>query len=345
MLFKMFTVKQRNIFNFNNFTARDTFNDDKIKINKFDVYHENRNELKLWLIQMKIYFKFNLISNNKKIFFAIIYFWKRVQHWIQFKFKKYLNKNENIIVMFFNFDVFEKKFKNFFDVFNEKQTTKRIIQHIIQKTSISDYIVKFQKYFNLTKWNDVILMTMFRRKFKNNVKNEFMRDERKINDLKILMKTTIDFDDRLYERAMKRKYSKRHSKKIENYINNRIYENKINSTRNNREYDHLKTIFMKLNSIIFKKFKQKKCILFIWQKKSFRKKLQIEKRCLTIIQHYAEKKNSKHKKKWKNIDYETIKILSINSENEKFHKIHKSQNFQNVLNEKKTKQQFDNCAN
>ena len=53
--------------------------------------------------------------------------------------------------MFFNFDVFEKKFKIFFDVFNEKQTTKRIIQHIIQKTSASDYIVKFQKYFNLTK--------------------------------------------------------------------------------------------------------------------------------------------------------------------------------------------------
>ena len=109
-------------------------------------------------------------------------------------------------------------------------------------------------------------MTMFRRKFKNNVKNEFMHDKRKINDLKILMKITIDFDDRLYERTMKRKYSKRHSKKVENYINNRIYENKMNSTRNNREYDHSKTIFMKLNSVMFRKFKQKKqkkCVLFM----------------------------------------------------------------------------------
>ena len=65
-----------------------------------------------------------------------------------------------------------------------------------------------------------------------------MRNKRKINDLKILMKTTIDFDNRLYERIMKRKYSKRHLKKIENYINNRIYKNKMNSTRNNREYNH-----------------------------------------------------------------------------------------------------------
>ena len=92
---------------------------------------------------------------------------------------------------------------------------------------------------------------MFRRKFKNNVKNEFMRNERKIDDLKILMKTTIDFDDRLYERIIKRKYSKRHSKKTENYINNQIYKNKINSTRNSRKYDYSKTIFMKLNLMMF----------------------------------------------------------------------------------------------
>ena len=84
-----------------------------------------------------------------------------------------------------------------------------------------------------------------------------MRDERKMNDLKFLMKTTIDFDDRLYKRTMKRKYSKRHLKKIENYIIYRIYKSEINSTRNNREYDHSDTIFMKLNSMMFRKFKRK----------------------------------------------------------------------------------------
>ena len=68
----------------------------------------------------------------------------------------------------------------------------------------------------------------------------------------------INFNDQLYERIMKRKYSKRHSKKIENYINNQIYKNRMNLKRNNCEYDHSKTIFMKLNSMIFWKFKQKK---------------------------------------------------------------------------------------
>ena len=147
----MFTMKQCNIFNFNSFIARDIFNDDKIKINKFNVYDENRNELKSWLIQIKIYFKFNSILNYKKTFFAIIYFRKRVQHWIQFKFKKYLNENKNVVVKFVNFDIFEIKFKKNFNVFNEKQTTKWIIQYIIQKTLIFDYVFRFQKYFNLTK--------------------------------------------------------------------------------------------------------------------------------------------------------------------------------------------------
>ena len=202
--------------------------------------------------------------------------------------------------MFFNFDVFKKKFKKIFDVFNEKQTTKRIIQHIIQKTSSFNYVVKFQKYFNLTKWNDAVLITMFWQKFKNNVKNEFMRNKRKINDLKILMKTTIDFDNRLYERIMKRKYSKRHLKKIENYINNWIYKSKINSTRNNREYDHSKTIFIKLNLMMFWKFKQKKTkknAYYLCNKKIILQKIANRKTLFDDNSMLHWKKNSEHKKK------------------------------------------------
>ena len=44
----MFVVKQRDIFNFNSSAAiRNTMSviNDKIKINRFDIYHENRDEL------------------------------------------------------------------------------------------------------------------------------------------------------------------------------------------------------------------------------------------------------------------------------------------------------------
>ncbi len=49
-------------------------------------------------------------------------------------------------------------------------------------------------------------MTMFRRDLKNNLKDELMRDGRSINDMFDLIMIVIDFDDKLYERAMKKRY-------------------------------------------------------------------------------------------------------------------------------------------
>jgi len=50
-------------------------------------------------------------------------------------------------------------------------------------------------------------MTMFRRSLKNNLKNEIMRDDKSINDMFDLIEVVIDFDDKLYERAMKKRYN------------------------------------------------------------------------------------------------------------------------------------------
>jgi len=49
-------------------------------------------------------------------------------------------------------------------------------------------------------------MTMFRRDLKNNLKNKIMRDDKSINDMFDLIKVVIDLDDKLYERAMKKRY-------------------------------------------------------------------------------------------------------------------------------------------
>ncbi len=49
-------------------------------------------------------------------------------------------------------------------------------------------------------------MTMFRRDLKNNFKNEIMRDGKFINDMFDLVEIVIDFDDKLYERVIKKKY-------------------------------------------------------------------------------------------------------------------------------------------
>jgi hypothetical protein len=48
---------------------------------------------------------------------------------------------------------------------------------------------------------------MFRRDFKNNLKNEIMRDDKSISDMFDLIEVAIDLDDKLYKRAMKKRYN------------------------------------------------------------------------------------------------------------------------------------------
>jgi hypothetical protein len=47
---------------------------------------------------------------------------------------------------------------------------------------------------------------MFRRDFKNNLKNEIMRDNKFINDMFNLIEVVIDFNDKLYKRIIKKRY-------------------------------------------------------------------------------------------------------------------------------------------
>ncbi len=48
---------------------------------------------------------------------------------------------------------------------------------------------------------------MFRRDFKNNLKNKIMRDDKFISDIFDLIEVIINFDDKLYKRAMKKRYN------------------------------------------------------------------------------------------------------------------------------------------
>ncbi len=48
---------------------------------------------------------------------------------------------------------------------------------------------------------------MFRRNLKNNLKNEIMRNDKSISDMFDLIEVVIDFDDKLYEKAIKKRYN------------------------------------------------------------------------------------------------------------------------------------------
>ena len=65
----------------------------------------------------------------------------------------------------------------------------------------------------------------------------------KLNFLKIIIKTAIDLDDKLCERAMERRYFERQSK---DYILYRVHGERISSKRNERNNsDNSKIVPMK----------------------------------------------------------------------------------------------------
>ncbi len=45
---------------------------------------------------------------------------------------------------------------------------------------------------------------MFRQDFKNNLKDEIMRDEKRINDMFNLIEVIINFNDKLYKKTIKK---------------------------------------------------------------------------------------------------------------------------------------------
>ena len=80
---RMFTSRQRNLAPSITSVTTSKINNhfvDRVKTNKLDVYKNERDELNDWFIQMKLYFAFNSISKNQKIFFAFTYFKERTQH-------------------------------------------------------------------------------------------------------------------------------------------------------------------------------------------------------------------------------------------------------------------------
>ena len=48
---------------------------------------------------------------------------------------------------------------------------------------------------------------MFRRDLKNNLKNKTMRNDKFISNMFDLIEVVIDFDDKLYERTIKKRYN------------------------------------------------------------------------------------------------------------------------------------------
>ena len=250
----MFVQESRNfVSSTSNFTTNQTridFDNDKIKINKFDIYREDRNKLNNWLTQVDVYFAFNHVFKSKKTLFASIFFKDKVEAWLKSQLRKYLDDDENDTKIFANYDKFKKEIRRIFEIVNEKFTTKRNFQHITQRIATIEYAIKFQEEVEKIEWNDATKMIMYRKDLKKSIKNELMRYDDEIDNLNRLIEASIELDDKLYDRAMKKRNLISHERfDIYEVFEKSYRAQKSNYDKRNNNYskDYYESMSMKLN--------------------------------------------------------------------------------------------------
>lgn len=102
---------------------------------------------------------------------------------------------------------FRVEIRRMFGPSNEVNAAIRITQYLRQKRSASEYSTQFQQYAAKTDWDDITLMTMYRRGLKENVKDELMRFGGVIDTLDQLIENAIKIDDKLFERSMEKRHN------------------------------------------------------------------------------------------------------------------------------------------
>ena len=94
-------------------------------------------------------------------------------------------------------------------------------------------------------------MIMYRKNFKNNVKNEFIRYNDNIKNINDFIKISIEFDDKFYEKIMKKYYDSREKSNI--YVETLNFRD--NNNKNRRNNINYEITSMKLNVTIRRKKK------------------------------------------------------------------------------------------
>ena len=190
-----------------NQTAADPAPTYKVKVKEPDLFYGDRDKLEGWLAQLNKWFVFNPVPDGKKVVAASTFLRGGAEGW----FRPYLEAldddgDEEMARMVRSYARFKEEIKKIFGISNEVASAERIIQHIKQRTSASEYAAKFKQYSTVTDWDDDALKTMFRRGLKEEVKDELMRWGGVVDTLEDLVRAAIQLDDALYERRMEKKH-------------------------------------------------------------------------------------------------------------------------------------------
>ncbi len=187
------------------------FSADKIKISTSNLYHDDRDKLEAYLIQIELYvkrhsFQFKFIEN--KVLFAFIYLRDNAFTWFHHYLTDYLQKEsekreEEINTIFRDFQAFEKRLRRVFEDIDKKRTAERQLYNLRQKTFAATYSISFQHIATNTKWDDATLTSQFYQELREKVKDEIARIDR-FADLQKMIIRAIIIDNRQYERRLKK---------------------------------------------------------------------------------------------------------------------------------------------
>ena len=187
------------------------FSADKIKISTSNLYHDDRNKLEAYLVQIKLYikrysFQFKFIEN--KVLFAFIYLKDNAFTWFHHYLTNYLQKKsekreEEINTIFRDFQTFKKRLRRVFEDIDKKRTAERQLYNLRQKIFAATYSISFQHIATNMKWNDAALISQFYQRLREKVKNEIARIDKLVDLQKMIFRMMI-IDNRQYERRLKK---------------------------------------------------------------------------------------------------------------------------------------------
>ena len=196
--------------------------------NQPDIYYGDRNKLEKWLYQLELHFKFKTVPSNEKAEYAMTFMRGRAEDWVMVKYRNFaqhkynleenrrerekdktitaLEKDNDLFKLFESYTTFKQELRQVFGISNDEQIAAQIIQTIRQKTSAADYTAEFQRYAGKLKWDDNALMAMYQKGLKENVKDHLAFHGGVVESLDDLIEASISIDDKLYERALEKRY-------------------------------------------------------------------------------------------------------------------------------------------
>ncbi|KAI7212293.1 hypothetical protein KC365_g14651 [Hortaea werneckii] len=176
-------------------TAPTNRSNDNVKVAKPDFFHGERSKLDDWLHQLMIFFRMEGINQDaKKTVIASSYLRGKAQQWIRPRLQDVPVNDRDIEGIFNNWNNFVEAIRNIYGLSNDKQVAIRVIQHLTQKTSTSQYTAKFREYSGKTG-------------LKDNVKDELMRSGAAQDTLERMIQAAIEIDDKLYERQQEKRHN------------------------------------------------------------------------------------------------------------------------------------------